>query len=125
MDLVSRLAEKHLDPDVSSKRVELKLKKEEEDRKAKRDGGGNLGVGAEEKARANGAGAGEMDVDDAEEDHPSTDGDDDDWQGIRKDVGIFSQEEWDFMMSKCLSYSSKSYLLFWLSWPFPTSRLTW
>jgi proteasome activator subunit 4 len=36
---------------------------------------------------------------------------DPDWQGIRKDVGIFSDEEFEFIMSKCLrSLSKYSYI---------------
>ena len=30
------------------------------------------------------------------------------WQGIRKDIGIFSEQEFEFLMSKCLRSLSKS-----------------
>jgi proteasome activator subunit 4 len=33
---------------------------------------------------------------------------DPDWQGIRKDVGIFTDQEFEFIMSKCLRSLSKS-----------------
>lgn len=34
---------------------------------------------------------------------------DPDWQGIRKDVGIFTEQEFEFLMSKCLRSLSKAY----------------
>lgn len=30
------------------------------------------------------------------------------WQGIRRDIGIFSEQEFEFLMSKCLRSLSKS-----------------
>jgi proteasome activator subunit 4 len=31
------------------------------------------------------------------------------WQGIRRDIGIFSEQEFEFLMSKCLRSLSKSH----------------
>jgi proteasome activator subunit 4 len=35
-----------------------------------------------------------------------------DWTGIRKDVGIFTDQEFEFLMSKCLRSLSKSPVLY-------------
>jgi hypothetical protein len=77
LDLLARLAERHVDPNLSHPRLVEALKDAAEQH------GGLLDA-----------------------DVPLTD-----WAGIRKDVGIFTDEEFSFIMSKCLRVMGTSILL--------------
>lgn len=89
LDLLSRLSIQHVDPNVSDPRVETWLKRiaEGEDMDA---------VGRELAALppSQPSLADVMDVDQDELHRP--------WRGIRQDVGIFTDHEWAFIMTKCL-----------------------
>ena len=84
LDMMSRMATKHLDPEESNPAIVEKLKKDAEKSFTRED----------EPVRSNSI------VEDVEMDAG-------DWRGIRKDVGIFSDAEWGFIMTKCLRAMGK------------------
>lgn len=82
LDLMERLAVKHLDPSVSDPAIVQELREMASER-------GEMvepdGVRVEEMGRTDGG-------DDSSEE----------WRGLRKDVGIFTDDQWGFIMTKCL-----------------------
>lgn len=85
LDVISRLAEKHVDPNVSDPKHIERLRKLAQGKAS----GSSEPVGAAEDSTT-GTTKGDA-APPAEK-----------WKGIRKDVGIFTHEQWDFLMSKML-----------------------
>lgn len=81
LDLIERLSVKHLDPAASDPGIVEELRE-----MARKEGETVEGVRVEEMGR-------EADMDVEEEGE---------WGGIRKDVGIFTETQWGFIMTKCL-----------------------
>lgn len=79
---MERLAVKHLDPSVSDPAIVQELREMATER-------GEIvepdGVRVEEMGRTDGG-------------HDSSE----EWKGLRKDVGIFTDDQWGFIMTKCL-----------------------
>lgn len=79
LDLLARLSEKHMDPILSDPLASDELKR------INLKGSGNVSNGME------------VDLDISRPVSPMGD-----WQGIRKDVGIFTDVQWSQIMTKCL-----------------------
>lgn len=84
LDVISRLAEKHVDPNVSDPKHIERLRKASQ---------------AQSIDIISSAPGDTMKTDTAV---TSGDAPAEKWKGIRKDVGIFTTEQWDFLMSKML-----------------------
>lgn len=93
LDTVERLAVKHLDPGESDPKVVVELREKARERGEFVDGeeGGRV-----EDMLADEAVEGDVEMDGQEE------GQEGEWQGIRKDVGIFTEQQFAFIMTKCL-----------------------
>lgn len=81
LDLMERLSVKHLDPTASDPRIVEELRE-----MARKEGEMVEGARVEDMGRE-----GDMDVEEEGE-----------WSGIRKNVGIFTETQWGFIMTKCL-----------------------
>lgn len=84
LDVISRLAEKHVDPNVSDPKHVDRLRK-----------------AALAQNQLNGKAA-TPPIEAGQADTAASDLPKEKWKGIRKDVGIFTIEQWDFLMSKML-----------------------
>jgi proteasome activator subunit 4 len=82
LDMLARLAERHVDPHLSHPRMVEALK----DTTAQHEGLLEASISL-----------------------------DDHWAGIRKDVGIFTDGQFSFIMSKCLHAMGKYVFLVWIS----------
>lgn len=96
LDLISRLSVQHLDPNVSDPRLETWLHRVSE--------GEDMDTVARELVVESMTGPSDgMDVDPSPSSRsPSPPGSRRPWKGIRQDVGIFTEREWSFIMTKCL-----------------------